>query len=206
MPEFVLEIEPKRTEWESLSPFVQGFIEAAFFTETASGIPMSEFWDDENQDDIREGRADGCLPSDSGFAELHAEALETIVAFCEAFQTRAADLLRRAYGRDGYDETQAGRDLWFTYNGHGVGYWDRAPLEDQTEEYERLTGLMVAASSHGSGDDKAWQAAFDERAKLSSVSLGNMLSDACGRGEWMLWFGDHVEHGDRAPFVFASHC
>lgn len=28
-----------------------------------------------------------------------------------------------------YDETQAGRDLFYTYVGHGVGYWDREQLK-----------------------------------------------------------------------------
>lgn len=30
---------------------------------------------------------------------------------------------------ESYDETQAGRDLYYTRAGHGVGYWDREALE-----------------------------------------------------------------------------
>jgi hypothetical protein len=28
----------------------------------------------------------------------------------------------------GYSEEQAGRDFWFTRQGHGVGFWDREEL------------------------------------------------------------------------------
>ncbi len=126
MPEFVLEGRDHAVRKES--DFVRGFIEAMFFTNCATGITMDEFFEPDNQNDIEEGRADGCLPCDAGYTELHPDSLQAIRAYCERKQVEMKPLLDKAYERD-YDETQAGRDLWFTVNGHGVGYWDRQELD-----------------------------------------------------------------------------
>jgi hypothetical protein len=34
-------------------------------------------------------------------------------------------MLQKAYTSHNYDVEKAGRDFWYTRNGHGVGYWDR---------------------------------------------------------------------------------
>lgn len=107
MPEFILDrgtAESART-FTSLDDFTKGYIEALFFTETSEEL------------------------EDASFADLAPSALAEIMADCAAFQSKAADLLNLAYERD-YDATQAGRDFWFTRNGHGVGFWDRKPLEE----------------------------------------------------------------------------
>jgi len=113
MPEFILNkgsAEDAR-RFADLDAFTRGYIEAAFFC----GI-------EDPCDDT------GNTDADVGFSDLAPEALAEIVADCAAFQTAAAPLLGRAC-EGAYDEAQAGRDFWFTRNGHGVGFWDRAELD-----------------------------------------------------------------------------
>ncbi|RWO06326.1 MAG: hypothetical protein EOS07_22065 [Mesorhizobium sp.] len=187
-------------DWSKLSPFVQGFIEAAFFCET-SCFCMAEWFEPETQHAIAEGQSDGNIPNDCDTSHIHADSLKKIAEFCATFQASAAELLSRAYARD-YDETQAGRDFYFTHCGHGVGYWDREALALQGEdsaEYESLTAEMLENVTHSA----AWQAALDKRNALEAESIGDLLSKAAGRGEVNPFFGDHVDHGN-APFVHFS--
>lgn len=129
MPEFVLDRGDRESadEFDALPEFVQGYIEALFFTET-SCYSMDEIDSYEAQESIAEGTADGVLPSDSGFADLSEAALASIMADCSKFEREAASLLESAYARN-YEPAQAGRDFWFTRNGHGVGFWDRDELK-----------------------------------------------------------------------------
>lgn len=127
MPEFVLEGRDHAAHAES--EFVLGYIEAMFFTESAYGVDAAEWFDDETQADLSAGRLDGCLPSDMGYEEIHPTALQSIRDECARFQFECRDLLARAYSRPGYGQAQAGRDFWFTRNGHGVGFWDRKELK-----------------------------------------------------------------------------
>lgn len=122
MPQFILEGRDHAARAES--EFVFGFIEAMFFTE--SGDVDMDSWLETDEEERTQG---GQLPSDCGYGELHPDSLAKIRADCEAWQKANAKLLRRAYKRAGYNEAQAGRDYWFTRNGHGVGFWDRAQLE-----------------------------------------------------------------------------
>lgn len=159
MPEFILEGRDHAARAES--DFVLGFIEAAFFTSNESTRCAEDWFTDE----ARAARAEGQeseVPCDVGYTDLHPDSLAAIRAYCEGWQAANAGLLAKAYTRDGYDEAQAGRDLWFTVNGHGVGFWDRA--------------------------------------ELKAEGLGADLTDAAGRGEIYLFFGQHVTYGD-APFV-----
>ncbi|WP_191569156.1 hypothetical protein [Paracoccus yeei] len=127
MPEFILEGRDHAARAES--PFVLGFIEAMFFTECSPAYMSDEWVSDECREAQEQGQADGTLPGDVGYCDLHPESLARIRAFCEAFQRENAALLAQAYARPDYDETQAGRDLWYTSQGHGVGFWDRAALD-----------------------------------------------------------------------------
>ena len=108
MSEYVLPTgsDAAADRFAGLPDFVAGYIEAMFFTEAN---PDSE--------DLAEASLEDLAP----------EAWDTIVADCEAWQAENACLLKQAYDRD-YDEEQAGRDYWFTRNGHGVGFWDRGAL------------------------------------------------------------------------------
>jgi hypothetical protein len=121
MPEFILDTNGRIalrtahtpfgslwTRWEDLRPFTQGYIEALFFTE-----------------------------SEPGTTHLAPEALARIIADCTAFQADHGMLIEACAEfsenlRPDNDDvwTRAGRDYWFTRNGHGVGFWlqhDRWP-------------------------------------------------------------------------------
>lgn len=114
MPEFIMPIGDRRADppqFDELDPLHRGYVEAMFFTET--------------------GDADDGDLEDATFAELAPESLVRIMEDCDRFRRLAAPLLERAYERD-YDEEQAGRDFWFTRNGHGVGFWDRDELTSDT--------------------------------------------------------------------------
>lgn len=96
----------------NLSPFIQSYIDAIFFTCTGS----------DNKD---EGLGEG-----TSFAMLAEVTLDKIVNNCNAFIAANKDLLDEAYQQsdyriERYTENQAGCDLWFTQNGHGVGFWSR---------------------------------------------------------------------------------
>lgn len=154
MPQYILETRGRVTlgekpgagrmsfepiTWPDLDAFTQGYIEALFFTCEAPGVDRETFESADHQEAMAAGAADGCLPGDAGFDDLSPGALAAIMRDCAAFKAKAADLLQVAYdcpapdqpGFDelrtcpDYDETQAGRDFWFTRNGHGVGFWDR---------------------------------------------------------------------------------
>ena len=116
MPQFILPHANRDSmiKFDTLDSFVQGYIEAAFFT----GIEGQTDTDDSESVEI-EGL---------GFDQLDAESLAGMVADCVRFQLKPGvwDALQKAYDHESdYDESQAGRDYWFTRNGHGVGYWDR---------------------------------------------------------------------------------
>ena len=110
-------------------PFIAAFIEALLWTETCHGISMAEWNDPENVKAVEEGDADGSIPGDAGYADIHQDSLTAIRKDCEAWQAAHADLLAQAYQRDGYGEAQAGHDYWLTRNGHGAGFWDRDALK-----------------------------------------------------------------------------
>jgi hypothetical protein len=178
MPQYEMdksgEVEGKT--FDDLSPFVQGYLEAAFFTNENTGVSMVEYDDPEVQEDIREGRSDGEVPADADFGDIYPGSLATAIRECEDFQREAADLLAEAYGQtfparvigDGslpdshrpawdYDEAAAGRDFWFTRNGHGVGYWDRdlpGELGDKlTEVAEKFGGRDMSFGQAADGSE-----------------------------------------------------
>lgn len=125
MPEFEMN-GAHLPEYRVLDPFTRGYIEAMFFTDTETGT-VHEAEDDFSR--VWNPELDSSLPGDVGFEDLAPEALEAIKKDCANFQKVADAWLQRAYDAglksSAYDETQAGRDFWFTRNGHGVGYWDR---------------------------------------------------------------------------------
>lgn len=113
MPEFELPIgSGSGREWlKSLDLFTRGYVEAMFFA------------------DVREEE----LP-DASVSDLSADARKQIVDECALFQQRYEDDLTEAYDsgriddddeKRNYDEEMAGRDFWYTRQGHGVGYWCR---------------------------------------------------------------------------------
>lgn len=118
--------------FDDLDAFTQGYVEALFFTESEPGTTRADRMTTRGtvrkswERDATEGRHKD-MPGDYGFSDMAPEALAEAIEDCATFQREAAALLSEAYDRD-YDAAQAGRDYWFTRNGHGVGYWDREAL------------------------------------------------------------------------------
>jgi len=132
MPEYILPLSDyqrrnRESEWNRLDAFTQGYIEALFFTENTPGWSYDDIAArPEEWREAREAREASELPEDSGFEDLALEALDEIKADCALFQRDNAKLLAQAYACvGGYGEAAAGRDFWYTRNGHGVGFWDR---------------------------------------------------------------------------------
>jgi hypothetical protein len=109
VPQFQMPL-PRKTDadhFATLDAFTQGYVEALFFTETGSSD-------------------DGEL-KDASFADLAPETLDDIKHDCaaflaatETFRDRLALSPRRVW-----NDTEAGRDFWYTRNHHGTGFWDR---------------------------------------------------------------------------------
>jgi hypothetical protein len=138
MPEFHITVDGPVGDvgYFNLDAFTRGYIEALFFTETSPCYTSDEWESDECQEAQRKGQADGNLPGDVGFSDLDADTLAAIIADCAAFQrVHADDLEKLVSGPYDYDLENAGRDFWYTRNGHGCGFWDR----DLGEIGDRLT-------------------------------------------------------------------
>ena len=100
---------------DDLDAFTQGYIEALFFT---SGDPCGSF---------NEGEAgeNDDLTAVYGFSDLAPETLAAIIEDCRTFQMIAEADLTEANDIDHQcGEAEAGRDFWYTRNGHGCGFWD----------------------------------------------------------------------------------
>ncbi len=156
MPEFILDTAGRVDQpgllraliWGDLDAFTQGYVEALFFT-CQENLEIDRL---ENHGDDRT----------SGFSDLAPEALARIIADCTAFRAAPAwvallDALGNeelgdleadlaAKGGDPVPDTQAGRDFWYTRNGHGCGFWDG----DWPEPY--ATALTDAARAFGNVD------------------------------------------------------
>lgn len=113
MPEFVLDYGTTEGEtwYKSLDSFTRGYVEAMFFTCTGTG--------DDEESGLETASVDDLAP----------QAREDIAKECADWQEANAALLDLAYARQEYDPEQAGRDYWYTRNGHGVGFWDRTVLD-----------------------------------------------------------------------------
>jgi hypothetical protein len=102
-------------EADQIDEMVAGYIKCALFTADEDLIPpkSGQFDDSPYRPDVSD--------------EMRAEAR----AVCEAFyKANAADLTT-------YDADDAGIDLWFDRNGHGVGFWEADHCTE--EEGERLS-------------------------------------------------------------------
>ena len=124
MPKFVLDHgTPEASKrFAALDAFTQGYIEAAFFTETGY----------DEDDELHE----------ASLAELAPEAWEAMTKDCADFQARYAADLVAVNAITGYSMTIAGHDFWYTRNGHGVGYWDR-DLGDVGDRLSKACGWQT---------------------------------------------------------------
>lgn len=116
MPESAMPLACNRAAlaaWDSLDTFTKGYIECMFFTNAS----VSE---------------DECYGLDHG--DIAPDTLEAIKLDCEEFQAIAGSTDLDLWG-----EEQAGRDFWYTRNGHGVGFWDRRLSDMVTAPTDWLT-------------------------------------------------------------------
>jgi hypothetical protein len=115
------------TEWGDLDAFTQGYVEALFFT----------------------SQGDDGEAFEQGFSDLAPVILLRIISDCAAFRRgeQWQQWLDHAADADIHAEDEAaGRDFWYTRNGHGCGFWDG----DWPEPY--ATALTDAAKSFGEVD------------------------------------------------------
>ncbi len=141
MPKFILDtagaVQTPEIRWADLDTFTQGYIVAAFFTasdENGNGLRLIEYVGRYRSDDVYR---------DAAFSDLAPETLATMIADCAKFREGSA-WLRAVNAAKYYEfpgETEAGRDFWFTRNGHGCGFWDG----DWPEPY--ATALTDAAKA-----------------------------------------------------------
>ena len=133
MPEFIMEGAAEAAR--ELDEFTLGYVEALLFTNCSPAWTSSQIEDDPKRwgEALEAGTADGELPCDAGYNDFSPEALDVIKSICADFQKGAGDLIALACG-DEYTPQRAGNDLWFTSNGHGVGYWDRAEIAEQVRD------------------------------------------------------------------------
>lgn len=180
MPQFIL--EGREQAAREPDAFTYGFIEAMFFTNSSPAWTLADIESDlEGWKEAREqGTSDGELPGDAGFSEIHPDSLAAIVADCAAFQTECRTVLEAAYQRPGYDAAQAGRDLWFTSQGHGVGYWDRDALDWAPEGAARTLGEYLTDKAQAFGESQVWFADHVEHGAAPFVHYQSFRDGAPG--------------------------
>jgi hypothetical protein len=130
MPEFHLNMgtEEAELQFSNLDAFARNYITAAFFTDSA--------------DELR----------DATFADLAPETLAKMLQDCVDFEAQTADIRKEMGSR--WDAETAGRDFWYTRNGHGCGFWDG----DWPEPYAKQLSDTAHAFGevdlyHSGGDD-----------------------------------------------------
>lgn len=160
MPEFILDTsgevpEPKwerppmitverPLRWADLDAFTQGYIEALFFT---ADLCISD-----------QGRNE----EPCGFADLAPETLARIIADCSSFYAANRATLIAHSGDDPAgepnEETQqaAGRDFWYTRNGHGVGFWDGDWLEPYASQLDAAAKAFSNIDAYLGDDGKVY--------------------------------------------------
>jgi hypothetical protein len=101
--QFVMPVDLDKATWDKLDPFVQGYLEGAFFTINESLAAYT-------------------------FSDLAPEALQIAIAECNVFMKAAKKVgIEKLFNNPNlnYDEKRAGTDFWLTRNRHGAGFWDR---------------------------------------------------------------------------------
>ncbi len=121
---------PRSIMEAELNNFSLAYIGAALATETDNSDPSGGKPLDGNYD----------------FDDIEAETFARIIADCKDFQKKYREL----YEKGGWSDESAGRDFWYTRNGHGTGFWDVGLGDEQKE----VVGgkLTQAAKSYGQYD------------------------------------------------------
>lgn len=95
----------QRNARQRMDKSLMGYLEAALFTAT----------DDDGEPLDRRGYT---------IYDFAPEAVNTAKGDIAFYREAAGDFLDEAMVETGNGEEEFGRDLWFTANGHGVGFWD----------------------------------------------------------------------------------
>ena len=115
-----------------LDDFTQGYVEAAFFTD--SNDP------DDSQEKLEF----------ASFDQLDSETITTMVADCARFR---AVLPNAARSEISERQSEAGRDFWYTRNRHGVGYWDgdypEIAAKQLEQESKRFREIRLVRGDNG---------------------------------------------------------
>ena len=131
MSEFTLNTNnaARHAFFHALPDFAKGYLEAALFLgigycdESAAIVEINGLGLNNMRMDLLEGMASDAIR----FQRDNAKALSVVCSDID------------------YDMIQAGRDFWFTRNGHVVGYWDRVIDPDISGGIEALKSLIKAA-------------------------------------------------------------
>lgn len=92
-------------------------------------------------------------------ATFASEADYHALAICSQFLSEFDHLIVIAIEKHGYSYIQAGHDLWFTRNGHGVGFWDRGLDSVITDEdgCDWILGDALTSVSKELGESHVFQ-------------------------------------------------
>lgn len=133
MTEFILDHgSPEAArQFQALDSFTQGYIEAMFFTDT--GYPENEELEHVT------------------VAELAPEALARVIADCTKFLDDA-----KIVACIGERQEEAGRDFWYTRNGHGCGFWDGDWHEPDANYLDMHADAFGEVSLYRGDDDLVW--------------------------------------------------
>ena len=139
MPEYMLPLDSTEShEWfDSLPEIARGYVEAAFFTGATALLPdLDSAGPEDRPEPVEIESAGPAMLPQSERAAMESRAVR--------FWIESAGLLAAAlaHGGDagGYDLAQAGRDLWFTESGAGVGFGCRG-LDQIGDRLETAAGL-----------------------------------------------------------------
>jgi hypothetical protein len=129
MPEFVSSLIDA-SRYPTMSAMVRGYLETCEFTD---------------------GHDDPEWEAAERFSE---EAIAYATVLCQKFELENSELIEAAEGA-GHNKWQIGSDLWYTRNGHGVGFWDRDNLKVPYRSSTIGEALSDAASRYNSSDSYA---------------------------------------------------
>ncbi len=75
--------------------------------------------------------------------DIEADTFARIIFDCRDFQKK----YKKLYEEGGWSDADAGKDFWYSRNGHGTGFWDVGIGDSKKEEIGKL--LHRAAKSYG---------------------------------------------------------
>lgn len=140
--------------------FVDGYLTAALWSSTdEDGAPMDRAFSAEQCENVESAHEDcGSFLTETLAVERVNEA-----GYVPGPMERYIDEIGATFDATPWE--QAGHDFWLTREGHGTGYWDRAPMDPQTHRANLFAkaceALSDAARAYGEAtpyttDDGGW--------------------------------------------------